>query len=277
MSAHTPPITSTQNPRVKYWARLRDRKARTETGLMAVEGYHELTLAWNAGLVPRTLIVCPEMVRPEEGSLRQAMEARDVEVVEVSRAVMERIAYRENPDAWLGIAPIPRTTLEDLGARLDRVGIKAPLLVLAENLEKPGNLGALLRSADAAGVHGVIVCQGRTDMGNPNVVRSGKGSLFALPVVECGNEEALAWLSARGIPVLAATPAGIRAHWDADLAGPACIAVGAEKEGLSDFWLTRAREQVVIPMQGQVNSLNVAQAATILLYEAVRQRQSLRP
>lgn len=269
-------VTSLQNPRIKSIARLHDRRERRETGLMLVEGFHELSLAWQAGLRLRSLVLCPELLGREAGetALLDQINTSGAEILEVNRAVMEKLAYREHPDAWLGIAPCPAMDLAGLGRILDSRPGKAPLLVLAENLEKPGNLGAILRSADAAGADGVLVCQGRTDVFNPNVVRSGKGSLFALPVVECSNAEADAWLAGRGIAVFAASPEGQAGYWQTDLAVPAALAVGAEKEGLSEFWMTGQRTLVSIPMYGRVNSLNVAQAATLLLYEAARQRQA---
>jgi TrmH family RNA methyltransferase len=147
-----------------------------------------------------------------------------------------------------------------------------PLLVVAEAVEKPGNLGALLRTCDAAGVTAVIVCDPTTDLNNPNVVRSSRGTLFTVPVVEAASAETIAYLKAHGIAIVAATPAASRAHIAADLRGPVAIAVGTEDAGLSDAWLSQADLAVRIPMRGRVNSLNVATAAALLIYEAVRQR-----
>jgi TrmH family RNA methyltransferase len=235
---------------------------------MLVEGYHELRLARECGVTPRELFYCPELVRPEEVGLLAEMRAVGAMVVEVTAAVMRKLAYRENPDAWLATAPAPRRTLGELELP------ENPLLVVVEGVEKPGNLGAILRSADAAGVDAVLVCDGRTDLANPNVVRASKGTIFQVPVVEAGSREALAWLRDRRVPVLAATPAAERDHWDADLSRGVAIAVGAEKEGLSRIWLDGADLRVTIPMLGRVNSLNVAQALTLLVYEALRQRRS---
>jgi TrmH family RNA methyltransferase len=226
-----------------------------------------LQLAWQAGLTLSHLFICPPMIREGEEDLLCDMEAKGVDIVEVSRPVLEKMTYRENPDAWLAVARMPKRTLDSLNLGAN------PLVIIAENLEKPGNLGAILRSADAVGASAVLVCEGRTDVFNPNVVRASKGALFSMPVVECGNREAWTWLHAHGIKVLAATPEGASRHWETDLCGAVAVAVGAEKEGLSEFWLSRADARVVIPMQGRVNSLNVAQAATILAYEAWRQRQ----
>lgn len=263
------PITSVQNPRVKFCVRLHERRERRESGQLLVEGFHELSLAWQAGLDLRTLFVCPELIRPGEDELRRSIQVASIELVEVSPAVMAKMTYREHPDAWLGLANIPQRSLDSLDPGT------APLIILTENLEKPGNLGAILRSADAVGASAVVVCDGRTDVYNPNVVRASKGSLFTVPVIECSSDDALNWLKAHDIAILAATPEGSSNHWDVDLSQGIAIAVGAEKEGLTAFWMNQASIKLRIPMLGRVNSLNVAQAATVIAYEALRQRTQL--
>jgi TrmH family RNA methyltransferase len=147
-----------------------------------------------------------------------------------------------------------------------------PLIVVAESLEKPGNLGAILRTADAAHIDALLVCDPRVDPWNPNVVRASRGALFSVPIVECENFSALAWLNARGIRVVAATPSAELTYTEVDLRQPAAIAVGTEDEGLSEFWMSNADLRVRIPMGGRVNSLNVSVSAALILYEAVRQR-----
>lgn len=269
-----PRITSAQNPRIKAALKLRERRDRRESGLMLVEGFHELSLAFDSGrLQIQTLFLCPELVRWGEEVLAERIAALDIEIIEVDAPVIEKLGYRENPDAWLAVARVPGFSLEDLDRSRAAAPVGSDLFIVAENLEKPGNLGAILRSADAVGVSGILVCSGRTDVFNPNVVRASKGSLFTVPVVECTNHAAWEWLERKRIPVLAATPEGSASHWDADLKSPVAIAVGAEKEGLSAFWMERASLKVRIPMRGNVNSLNVAQATTLLLYEALRQRR----
>jgi TrmH family RNA methyltransferase len=205
-------------------------------------------------------------LRPADAPLLHQARAAAAEVIEVTPAVFAKLAYRENPDGWLAIVPSPRQPLEalDLGHN--------PLLLVAETVEKPGNLGALLRSADAAGVTAVIVCDAATDVNNPNVVRSSRGTRFTVPVVEAGTPETLAWLTSRGVRIAAATPHAALAYTDVNLGGPLAIAVGAEADGLSAAWLDRADLRVRIPMRGKVNSLNVATSAALLLFEAVRQR-----
>jgi len=263
-------ITSPQNPRVKQVVRLRDRRHREREGLMLVEGRDELGLALAGGSRLQTLYLCPSLAGDPDGPLLRQARAAAGEVIEVSQPVFEKMAYRDNPDGWLAVLPAVRRRLGDLP------GAEHPLYLIAEAVEKPGNLGALLRSADAAGVTGVIVCDPTTDLNNPNVVRSSRGTLFTVPVAEATADEAFSWLRAGGIPIVAATPQASQAYTEADLTGPVAIAVGTEHEGLSAAWLAHASVQVRIPMLGQVNSLNVATAATLLLYEAVRQRDTLR-
>jgi TrmH family RNA methyltransferase len=185
----------------------------------------------------------------------------------VSRAVFEKMSYRENPDGWLGIFPIPHTTFDDL--KID----KTPLVVVAESIEKPGNLGAILRTADAAGVDALLLCDPRVDAWNPNVVRACRGTVFSLPVVECNNASALEWLKRRKIRVLAASPSAEAMYSDVDMSQPTAIAVGTEDEGLTDFWMSNADVKVKIPMMGRVNSLNVSVSTALIVYEALRQRR----
>lgn len=261
-------ISSLQNPRVKAVVRLRERKERDLRGLMLIEGCDELALALDCGLCPVELYLHPEGAERQEMILAERCAAIGSEVIEVSRPVLEKLAYREHPGALLAVAKTPRCRLDELTLS------KEPLLLVAQSLEKPGNLGAILRSADAVGVDAVIVCDGRTDLFNPNVVRASKGTIFQVPVAATHSDELLPWLSERSIPIVAASPAGDRDFWQSNLRGALAIAVGAEREGLSDTWLEQAQSKVRIPMCGQVNSLNVAQAATLLLYESLRQRRN---
>jgi TrmH family RNA methyltransferase len=174
---------------------------------------------------------------------------------------------RRCPDGWLAVAPQPDLSL----ARLNPTK-QNPLIVIAERVEKPGNLGAILRTADAAGADAVIVCDPIADLTNPNVVRASIGALFSVPVATATNAETLAWLRARGIAIVATTPAATQPFTAVDLTGPIAILVGEEKYGLSRFWLDQADLSVLIPMAGKVNSLNVSVSAALLVYEAVKQR-----
>ena len=253
-------ITSLQNPRVKHLVRLRDEKRqRREDGLMLVEGYDEIQLALSAGHQPRTILSAPELTSRQ-------IHVPDAEIITVNRPVFEKISYRENPDGWLAVFPIPRASLDSLKLS------EASLVIVAESVEKPGNLGAILRTADAAHADALLVCNPRVDLWNPNVVRASRGAVFSVPTVECDNESALEWLKRHEIRLLAATPSATKTYSDVDLTKPVAIAVGTEDEGLTDFWMSNADVKVKIPMMGKVNSLNVSVSTALILYEAVRQR-----
>ncbi|RPJ24718.1 MAG: RNA methyltransferase [Chloroflexi bacterium] len=253
-------ITSLQNPRIKHIVKLRDdKRQRREAGLMLVEGYDEIQLAISAGYQPQTILTAPELVSREINEV-------SAENITVTRAVFEKMSYRENPDGWLAVFPIPRTSLDDL-----RLG-ESPLVIVAESIEKPGNLGAILRTADAARVDALLVCDPRVDVWNPNVVRASRGAVFSVPVIESDNNSALKLLKARKIRVLAATPSAEALYSDVNMRDALAIAVGTEDEGLTDFWMSNADMKIKIPMMGKVNSLNVSVSTALILYEAVRQR-----
>jgi TrmH family RNA methyltransferase len=255
-------ITSLQNPRVKQIVKLRDdKKTRKEDGLLLVEGYDEIQLALSAGNNPQTVLYSPELIsRQISGAF--------AETLTVSRAVFQKMSYRENPDGWLAVFPIPHRSLEEL--RLSNT----PLVIVAESIEKPGNLGAILRTADAAQVDALLLCDARVDPWNPNVVRASRGAVFSVPVVEADNASALEWLKSRRMRILAATPSAESLYTGVDLRKPVAIAVGTEDEGLTDFWMSNADIRVRIPMMGKVNSLNVSVSTALVVYEAVRQRGS---
>jgi RNA methyltransferase, TrmH family len=256
-------ITSLQNPKVKYIVKLRDdRRQRQNDGLMLVEGFDEISFAISAGYKPQTLLTAPEIASRQ-------IKRVNTEIFTVNRTVFEKISYRENPDGWLGVFPVPKTSLDDLKLSV------SPLVIVAESIEKPGNLGAILRTADAANVDAVLVCDPRVDLWNPNVVRASRGTVFTVPTIETENSNALAWLRSRKIGVFAATPTTDKLYTDVNLREPVAITVGTEDKGLTDFWLSNANMKVKIPMLGKVNSLNVSIAAALIIYEAVRQRNNL--
>lgn len=276
-------ITSLQNPRLKQLVKLRDRRPRDEAGLFLVEGYRELKRALAAGVIPRELYCSPDWFLGEnEPALIDGAQRAGAQVFELSKEAFARVSYRDRPDGLLAVAPQWHHTLADLdkkvGQGLATDGSKArpaaPLLLVVEAIEKPGNLGTLLRGADAAGVAAVIVCDPVTDIFNPNVVRSSTGVLFSMPVVAAGNAEVRTWLRTRGIRAVATTPAAPALYTSSDLRGPLAIIMGSEQYGLSEFWLKESDLLVRIPMAGQADSLNVAMAAIITLFEAVRQRGS---
>ncbi|MFZ1286199.1 MAG: RNA methyltransferase [Candidatus Phosphoribacter sp.] len=272
-------LTSPANPRLKALIALRRRKVRDETGLSVVEGHEELALALAAGVAPRTLFVCAELFSPaglagsqhigEQRDFVAAARAAGAEVVTVARAAYEKVAYREGPDGLLGLLPAVDRPLSAIV-----LPAAAAFVLVVEGVEKPGNLGAMLRTADAAGVDAVIAADPVTDWGNPNVVRASKGTVYAVPVASATTAQTLAWCRAHGIRMVVTTPETDVLYSDTDLTGPIAVAVGAEKVGASDELLSAADLLVRIPMGGKANSLNVGAAAAVVLFEAVRQRQS---
>lgn len=265
-------ITSLQNPKVKAVVALRDRRERDRSGLMRVEGYEEISLALASGARLRTLFFCPQLfAAPDHLDLIDEIERSGADVYETSAEAFAKMAYREGPDGWLAVFDVLETTLTNI--RLSSV----PFLIVAEALEKPGNLGAILRTADAVGVDAVIAAAPITDWGNPNIVRASKGAVFSVPVTTASADDTLRWLRERGITIVAATPVATELYTDVDLRGPVAIAVGAEKYGLSEAFLQAADVHVRIPMFGRVNSLNVSIATALLAYEVLRQRNAHGP
>jgi len=260
-------ITSTTNPRVKHLVRLRDRRHRDDDGVFVVEGYRAVRRMLDAGVHPQELYIAPEWFQgSNEGALIDEARTHGAEIVEMAREPFAKCAYRDRPDGLLAVVPQWHTRLQDL--QLPAV----PFLLVVEAIEKPGNLGTILRSADAAGIHAVLVCDQVTDMFNPNVVRSSTGVLFSMPVVVTSSDEVQHFLRAQKIRTVATTPDATLLHTDADLTGPVAVLMGSESFGLSQRWLADADERVRIPMAGQADSLNVAMATIVTLFEAVRQR-----
>jgi TrmH family RNA methyltransferase len=277
-------ITSRQNPRLKELVKLRDRGPRDEAGLFLIEGYREIRRAIEKGAALAELYFSPEWFLGEnEPALLEQAAAAGAQLFEVAKEAFEKVAYRERPDGLLAVAPQWKRTLGDLEKLrgqvdpydLRRGGHKDqpdPFLLIVEAIEKPGNLGTILRSADAAGCHAVIVCDPVTDLFNPNVVRASTGVLFSVPCVVEQGSVVLAWLRERKIRVVATTPAAETLYTDSDLRGPLAVVMGSEQYGLSEFWLKNADLAVRLPMAGQADSLNVAMATIVTLFEAVRQR-----
>ncbi|MCY3974513.1 MAG: RNA methyltransferase [Simkaniaceae bacterium] len=260
-------ITSFGNPCVKATAGLRNKRERDGRGHFLVEGYRELLRATEGEVSFHTLLYSPShFLGVNEEMLIRKIEATGARIAEVDRRIFDKLSYRDRPDGLLGIAIREERTLEsvELGHN--------PFILVAEGIEKPGNLGAILRSCDATGVDVLFVCDGRTDIRNPNVVRASVGTLFTVPVVELRNDEALRYLRERGIPLFASSPGGGLLYTEADHTGPVALAVGTEQTGLSSGWMERATETIRIPMAGAADSLNVAAATTLLLYEVLRQR-----
>ena len=260
-------ITSRHNPRIRDIARLRGREGREQTGLVLVDGAREVSRALAAGVPIREAVVSPALLRA--GASREtlaALERAGVSVLEVGPEAFERVAYGDRRDGVLAVAAPSRRSLADLDL------VAAPLVAVLEGVEKPGNLGAVARSADAAGVDAILVVDGVTDVFHPNAIRGSLGAIFALPVVATTSADAREWLAARQIAVVAALVDASDPPWEVDLSGALAIALGSEAHGLSDEWRDDGIVGVALPMLGIGDSLNVSAAAAVLFYEARRQR-----
>ncbi len=259
-------LSSPQNPRIKRVAKLRKRRNRLDEGVTIVEGIEELQRAARApgGLIE--IYTMERLISPAGQNLIDAAEAKGAPVFDVSPELFHKIAIRENADGIVAVVPSPVVGLEDLELSA------APLILIAEAIEKPGNLGAMLRTADAAGVDAVILCDPTTDATNPNVVRASLGCLFTVPVAEATLAETLSFVTQNAITPLVTTPDASHAHFDVDLTISVALVVGAEHDGASALWMEGAHQKLMIPMAGSADSLNAAMAAGIVLFEAVRQR-----
>ena len=264
-------ILSTQNATFKSLVKLLEKKERTKTGLFLIEGYREILRAYEGNITGVNLFICPEFfLGSNERELIASFEKKQVKPIRLSKQLFEKLSFRDRPDGMLLLAKQFDTSHESLKAFLKTK--KNPFLLVAEAMEKPGNLGSILRSCDAAGVDAVIVCDECTDIYNPNVVRSSVGTLFTVKVFEASSSETLKLLKDEKILVVAATPSAKNFYTDENFNQPVAIAVGTEQLGLSKTWMDQADIQVKIPMLGKADSLNVANATTLLLYEVVRQR-----
>ncbi|MCK4550057.1 MAG: RNA methyltransferase [Candidatus Krumholzibacteria bacterium] len=260
-------ITSTSNSRIRSIIKLSRRSERVKTGLMPVEGIREVSRALEAGVEFRETCYCPEIADGmQEKELLDQLAAAGAQMTEVSSHVFGKIAYRESVGGIIAIAVRRDHPLEDLPSGGN------PLLLVVDHLEKPGNLGAIFRSADGAGATGVIVSDPSSEISNPNVIRASLGTVFSVPKAVAPAPDVIAWLKAHGIAIAATTPDAETAWSEIDLASPSAIVLGSEDRGLSDEWLKAADVRVKIPMRGIADSLNVSAAAAILLYEALRQR-----
>ena len=256
-------ITSRHNPTVKNLVKLRQRRERDRQKLLLIDGARALRLALHNAF-PLTTIYFAEHIAHVHADLLQHARGAGITLQAVTAAVFHKIGYGDNPDGVLGLAPQPSVCL----ARLP--GAAVPLYLITEGLEKPGNLGAILRSADAAGVTGLIVCDSQTDIWNPNVIRASQGAFCTVPIAVAPATETQQWLHQHPLQLLAATPSASRLYTEVDLRLPSALLLGAEHAGLSPTWDNATPIRIL--MAGQVDSLNVAQAASIILFEAVRQR-----
>jgi TrmH family RNA methyltransferase len=261
------PITSRHNPRVRALARLRDRRERDATGLVLVDGARETARALAAGVPIREAVVASALVRAGEAEATvAALEAAGVPILPVGPDAFERLAFGDRRDGVVAVAEPARSALSDL--ELPR----EPLIAVLDGLEKPGNLGAIARTADAAGVDAILVVDGVTDVYHPNAIRGSLGAIFALPVVTASSEDAAVWLAERAVRVVAAIVDAEQAPWEVDLTVATALAVGSEANGLGPAWRGSRVVPVALPMLGVGDSLNVSAAAAVLFYEARRQR-----
>ena len=261
-------ITSGQNPKIKDLLALQEKsRLRREKGLFVVEGRRELEHCLEAGYQIDTLFVCPEILAltDETPLLRSYLDRASV--FEVSPAVYGKIAYREGTEGIIAEVVTPELTLASLNLP------ENPLVMVLEAVEKPGNLGAVLRSADAAGADAVIICDPLTDLFNPNLIRASIGAVFTVPVVTATSEEAIKFLKDRDIRILTAQLQDSVLYYDSDMRHAVALVMGTEATGLSQAWREAADAHIRIPMLGRLDSLNVSVSAAILLFEAVRQRQ----
>ena len=284
-------ITSAQNRKVKELLTLVEKsKARSAAGLFVVEGQRELGHCLDAGFIPETLFICGEVMAVQNnavngaktGHLAENIEGKDgldaliakaealnprLGVVQIPAFLYEKVAYRGSTEGIIAeVHSVPRS-LEDL-----RLG-ERPLVMVLESVEKPGNLGAVLRSADAAGADAVIVCDPLTGIWNPNLIRSSVGAVFSVPVAVCTSADAIAFLKERGIRIFTAQLQDSEWYYDTDMTGATALVMGTESTGLTQAWRDSADAHIKIPMLGRLDSLNVSVSAAVLLYEAVRQRK----
>lgn len=260
-------ITSLQNPRIKEMIRLRDGRHRRKQERILIDGLREIERAMQAGVVPSGVVYCPKYCdAPPARHILAMAEERHAELIEVPAPVFEKLTFGARAEGIVAVASTPRCSLSDLS--LD----KNAFVVVLEGVEKPGNVGAVLRSADASGAGPVIVADGRTDLFNPNAIRASLGTIFTVPVAEASSRETLSWLLERDFSVFAARVDGAVVYTSVDFRGPSAIVLGSEADGLTDIWAGESVQAVRLPMLGVADSLNVSVTAAVLLYEGLRQR-----
>lgn len=259
-------ISSPQNPLIKELVLLQKKNsARKEQGIFLVEGIRELEIAIKKGYSLDSLFFCPEII--SRVKLDEIIDSSNCKkLYEISTAAFEKVAVREGTEGIIALLKEKSHQLDNLPKHNN------PIYLVLEAVEKPGNLGAILRSADAASISGLIVCDPRVDVYNPNVIRSSVGGVFCVPTAVCTKEEALAYFNENSVAVYATNLAGAENYHLIDYKGPSAIVVGTEADGLGPFWLENSKQNVKIPMLGVIDSLNVSNAAAILMFEVQRQR-----
>ena len=259
-------ISSLQNPSVKNLVKLTKARERKAQDLFVIEGARELSLALAGDYSIEEVYVCPELFTNTRypDVLNSIVGNR---IIDITPQVFEKVSYRTSSDGVIALARPKMHTLADI--RLS----DNPFVIILEAVEKPGNLGAILRSADAAAVDAVIVCDPQTDIYNPNVVRSSVGALFTVQIAACTSQEAMNWLDQNKIVSYAAELEASNWYQDIDYSGPSAIVMGTEAEGLTNIWLNYSKKRIKIPMRGKIDSLNVSVSTAVLTFEAMRQRE----
>lgn len=260
-------ITSLQNPRVKEAVRLRDRRHREKQGRILIDGVRELRRALGAGVQLLEAFVCEALCTSDEArQLVESLPNYGGEVWRVAEPVFEKLAFGHRTEGVLAVAEMPQPTLDALTLPPDAV------VAVLEAVEKPGNVGAVLRSADAAGVAAVLLADARTDLYNPNAIRASLGTIFTVPICAADSATVIAWLRQRAFQIVAARVDGSVPYTEVDLRGPTALVLGSEAEGLSAAWTGDDIRAIRLPMLGVADSLNVSVTAAVLFYEALRQR-----
>lgn len=271
-------LSSFQNPLIKQFVLLQEKsRERRKTGLFVIEGQREIALAIKGGYLLNTLLFCSEIISEEEIFNLKEIANNDTDFMEITSEIYEKLAYRGSTEGVLAIAHTKDLNISNLvisGPFNDRTlsGAEGPLILVAEAPEKPGNIGALLRTADAAKVDAVIIANPRTDMYNPNIIRSSVGCLFTNQIAAGSTSEIISFLKENHINIYCAALQASVPYHTCDFTKSTAIVVGTEATGLSDEWLQNSTQNIIIPMQGEIDSMNVSVAAGILIFEAKRQR-----
>lgn len=258
-----PLITSPQNPKIKGIIALEKARERNRQDVFVIEGLKELALAIEGNYKLNSVFFCPDIITADE-LLRMVKD--EGLLIPVQKTVFEKIAYRESTGGIIAVAQQKRHELNNL-----HLGPN-PLLLVIEGVEKPGNLGAILRTADAAGADGVIICDPQTDFYNPNVVRSSVGCVFTMPLAADSSENTIAWLKENNIQMFCTYLQASIPYHEVDYTKPAAIVLGRESTGLTEIWVKNSTQDIIIPMQGKIDSMNVSAAAAVVVFEARRQR-----
>lgn len=257
-------ITSSQNPKIKNIIKLQQKSSeRRKQNLIVIEGLREIGLAVNVGMQIKTLFICTDIISPEKVISELKFEDS---YFGISKGIYDKLAYRGSTEGVIALAEPKQLDLKDIKLS------KNPLVIILESVEKPGNLGAILRTADAANVDAVIICDPLTDIYNPNVIRSSVGCVFTNQVVADSTDSTMKWLKENGIMSYAAALTAKDFYHETDFTGPAAIVMGTEADGLTEKWLNDTDKQIIIPMSGEIDSLNVSTSTAILVFEAMRQR-----